>query len=94
MVDEPPGREWHEEDTDTEDDGRDELKGDGKTPRSLALSLASAADVVGTVVDPEGYHDTECDGELLEGDETSTDLWWCKLGAMDNTSTTIASFIN
>ena len=32
-----PGGEWHEEDTDTEDDSGAKLEGDGDTPRSFAL---------------------------------------------------------
>lgn len=76
-----PRREWHEKNTDAENDGRNELKSKRKTPCSFALCRASAADVVGAVVDPEGDHDTERDGELLESDETTSHFWWCELGA-------------
>ena len=33
-----------------------------------------AANVVCSIVDPETYHDTECDGKLLEGHECATNF--------------------
>lgn len=47
------------------------MEADGEEPRSVRLGFASAADVVGAVVDPEADHDAGGDGELLEGDEAA-----------------------
>ena len=80
-----PGRERHKQDTETEDDRGDELEGKGKTPSGLALVFTSSADVVGAVIDPERNHDTECNGQLLQRHETTTDFGRCELSAIKHT---------
>lgn len=72
----------HEQNTDPEDNSRDELQRKRNAPCSFALSYARPTDEVGTIINPEGNHDTECDGELLKGDKTSSDLGRCKLGTV------------
>lgn len=56
-----PRREGHEENTDSENNSGDDLETEGDTPCSFALCLARSSDVVHTVVDPEGHHDTKGD---------------------------------
>lgn len=56
-----PRREWHEQNTNPEDDGGNKLESQRDTPCSGALSFTRAANVVGAIVDPEGDHDTESD---------------------------------
>ena len=66
LVHEPTRREWHEQDSNTQNNGRNKLKRNWDAPRSLTLSSSHATNVVGSVVDPEGNHDTEGDCELLQ----------------------------
>jgi len=48
----------------------------------MYLSCAGAADVVGSVVNPEGNHNAEADGELLERDQRTANLWGCHFGVV------------
>lgn len=81
LVHEPPRGEWHEKDTDTEDNSGDELEGEWNSPCRFMLTLSGATDEVGAVVNPKGDHDTERDGELLEGDERAANFWGGEFGA-------------
>lgn len=72
VVDEPTRRKRHEDHTDTEKNSGGKLESERKKPCSLFLSSSSAANVVGTVVDPETDHDTQGDAQLLETDKRTT----------------------
>lgn len=57
---EPSWREWQPDDTDTEDEGWDELNTEGHSPRSTALvRVGRSANIVGSVGDPVGDKDTD-----------------------------------
>jgi hypothetical protein len=58
LVDEPARGLGHEEDADSKNDGRNELNGDGEEPCCALLSVAVAADEVGSF---QGCH-TTCPG--------------------------------
>lgn len=64
-LDQPTWREWHEPDAESENAGWDTLNDGWKSPGHVGLSLAGATDVVGSVTDPEGNHDTENGSELV-----------------------------
>lgn len=69
-------REGHGRHTEEEDVAGDDLDADGDEPGGVTLVVElSAADEIGTVVDPERDHDAEGDGELLQRNEGSTDFW-------------------
>lgn len=64
-LDQPTWREGHEPDTESENAGWDTLYNGWKSPGHIRLFLAGATDVVGSVTDPEGDHDTKNGSELL-----------------------------
>lgn len=90
---EPTWGEGHEQDTDSENHGRDELESKWEKPRSVLLAIAGTADVVGAVIDPrlsistlilrksechlvpEGNHNSESDGQLLQANKRSSNFW-------------------
>lgn len=74
VVDEPPRREGHEDHAEEEDQRRHQLQAQRHQPGRVALGVAGAADVVGSVVDPERDHDTELNRELLDADQHATDF--------------------
>lgn len=79
-----PGRMRHEENTDSENERRHELQTKGDPPCSLMLGSAGPANEVRAIVDPEGDHDAERDGELLKSDQASTDFRRGQLGTEDD----------
>lgn len=76
----PAWGEGHEEHAYSQCNAGDELQADGNEPGGVGLGGAGAADIVGAVVDPEGYHDAGGDGELLEGDEGAANFRGSNLG--------------
>jgi hypothetical protein len=74
VVDEPSRRERHPKHTDEKNGSGYELNADGHEPGSIGLIVAGSADVVGSIVDPEGDHDTEGNGQLLAGYKSTTNL--------------------
>ena len=71
LVHEPPWREWHEQDANSEDDRRNDLECERQAPRGLALTFPGTPNVVRAEVDPEGHHDAERDCQLLQGNKTA-----------------------
>jgi len=65
----PTRTERHERHARKQNQSREELQTNGDEPGGVGLRRTRAADVVGTVVDPEGDQNPETDGELLEGDK-------------------------
>ena len=74
MMYQPSRRKRHEDHPHPERKAGDQLQTDGHEPGGVGLGGASAADVVGAVVDPEGDHDAGSNGELLEGDKGAADF--------------------
>jgi hypothetical protein len=75
VVYKPAWGEGHPYHSDEKDESWDKLKADGYEPCGVGLRLeCGASDVVGSVVDPEADHDTECNGELLQCYKSATDL--------------------
>lgn len=66
LLDEPARREGQPPDAQREADGGDPLDYGGQLPGQVGLRVALAADVVARVADPEGQHDAEDGGELVE----------------------------
>lgn len=69
-----PRAEGHEHHSDTENNSRRQLQAQRNEPGRVLLSTACAADVVGSVVNPEGNHDAKRDGQLLQTHQGSSDL--------------------
>jgi hypothetical protein len=74
-MDKPSRRERHPEHSDEQDCSRRELEADRYEPRGVGLSLyGSAANVVGSIVDPERDHNSKGNGKLLASYESTTNL--------------------
>jgi hypothetical protein len=66
MVHQPTWGEGHPDHADDEDESWNELKADGYQPCCVGLRLeCGAANVVGSIIDPETDHDAKRDGKLL-----------------------------
>ena len=90
LIHQPAGRLGKKHDADTENDGGEDLDGDGNEPSSATLGLASAADKVGaysgsatvlllcrkrfTIGQPVTNHDAKGNSQLLQRDKRSSDL--------------------
>jgi len=75
VVNQPTGREWHENHASEEDSCWEKLKADREKPSGFMLGVSASANIIGSIVDPEGYHNTKADGQLLKGNQRSSDLW-------------------
>lgn len=78
LLDEETGRLGQEEETSREDDGPQELHGDGDTVRSGIIA------VLGGVDNAVGEEDTDGDAELVTGHEGTADLLGRDLGHVQN----------
>ena len=78
LLDEETGGLWQEEETGREDDGPQELDGDGDTVGSGIIAL------LGGVDDAVGKQDTNGDAELVTGHESTADLLGRDLGHVQN----------
>jgi len=83
VMDEPTGRERHEDHTSTEKHSGSQLQSEREKPSSLLLSVSpGATDVVGAVVDPETDHDTQGNAQLLKTHKRTSYLGRCDLGVV------------
>ncbi|RUO96330.1 hypothetical protein BC936DRAFT_142198, partial [Jimgerdemannia flammicorona] len=77
FVEQPTGGIGHEEHTDGEDESGGGLDTERNAPRDSALHKR------GAVVNPERNQDTDGNGPLLEGDQTTTDFLGGNLGLVE-----------
>jgi hypothetical protein len=78
LADEVTGRLGKEEETNSKDDGPDELDGDGNAVRARVGAVLSA------IVDAGGSHETNGDTELVSRDDGTTDLAGSDFGHVEN----------